>query len=362
MASWYDIMQAEEVSQRQRILRMTPAEWEAEVQYMLRSSPRGEIVNTIVRLQALDAERATSVAAAASEPVVPRSNLDQRVWRDMVEEPEKYGEDIEDWLELDAKLRNAPGRWRVEAYWLQKEADLEAEEKEAQAEWRAIYSLASREAAEAGMKAWLARDIKRHVARFKNAIVRIQAAVRGHQVRTKLNFLDCCMCLAHTVCPLETDVGMMCRACAEQGPYEDITGCDDPWNWFRADYVDRVMPMVEEPRPATGMGGCLFCRKDGYKGQNTENDPFFCGVECHTKYDRWVDSRYNPRMPEYPFCPLKEWVCNMCDSAPATQRISGVLYCDNCLDDQETCRECRSLFLKGTGPGMGFCDNECRRY
>jgi hypothetical protein len=47
------------------------------------------------------------------------------------------------------------------------------------------------------------------------------------------------MCLSHRICPLRTPVGMMCRACQEQGPYEDITGpVADEWNWFRAGGVE----------------------------------------------------------------------------------------------------------------------------
>ena len=296
---------------------------------------------------------------------VPRKATSERevafgAWRDMVDEPEKYGSDLEnEWLALDAELRAGSGHWRLEAHWLSKEAELEEALANAQLTWRDIFTRVARLAAQKGEREWFRRDVHRilkanrkaarkQVKKTNNAATKIQAAIRGHQMRTKLNFLDCCMCLAHTVCPLETDVGMMCRACAEQGPHEDITGCDDPWNWFRADYVDQTLPMLEEPRPATGMGGCLFCRKDGYKGQNTENDPFFCGAVCQTKYDRWVDNQHNPRVPEYPFCPLTK----------RAQEPVGRFE----ASDATRCRECGDDFLEGTGPGMGFCDNECRRY
>jgi hypothetical protein len=342
MSSWYDMMVAEEQHQTMRIVRMTPTEWKAEIQHLLRTA-HGKTHRVLNYIRAMEVERMASAVAATPAPVaLPESNPDMRMWRDMVEEPEKYGDDIGEWLELDAKLRAAPGRWRIDAYWLEKEMEMEQAEMEAQAPWRDIYSVAARQAAAAGMNAWVARDIKRHVARFKKAILSIQAAVRGHQVRTKLNFLDCCMCLSHRICPLETDVGMMCRDCAEQGPHEDITGpVADPWNWFRADYVDQTLPMFDEPRPATGMGGCLFCRKSGYKGHNTENDPFFCGEKCRTKYDRWVDSQYNPRVPQYPFCPLRQQ--------------------EEQDDDVETCRACRTTFGNGLGPGFGFCSRDCMR-
>lgn len=234
MTSWYDLMAAEEQRQTMRILRMTPEEWKAETQRILHAA-RGDLRAVLDYIQDMEDERAASASVpVAQEPV----NRDLRVWRDMVEEPEKYGDDITEWLELDAKLRSSQGHWRIEAYWLEKEAELVAPELAAQAEWRAIYSGIAREAAWAGARAWAVRDIKRHVARIRNAIVRIQSAVRGHQTRTRQNFRDCCMCLSHRICPLQTNVGMMCRECAEQGPYTDITGpVSDPWNWFRADYA-----------------------------------------------------------------------------------------------------------------------------
>ena len=84
---------------------------------------------------------------------------------------------------------------------------------------------------------------------------------------------------------------------AEQGPHEDITGpVADSWNWFRADYVDRTQPVHQ---------------------------------------------------------------CNICDSAPATEAIEGTLYCEPCLDDRASCRECGGLYLKGTGPGLGFSTRSC---
>ena len=147
---------------------------------------------------------------------------------------------------------------------------------------------------------WFRRDIKRLVLRRRNALLLIQAVVRGHLVRSRVTFRDCCMCLSHRISPLKTDVGMMCSECAEQGPHEDITGpVADPWNWFRADFTD---------------------------------------------------DRKRQRL-----------ACKTCESAPATDCVLGVWYCQGCVDDTQSCRECGDTFLTGTGPGMGFCDRECAR-
>lgn len=206
------------------------------------------------------------------------------VWRDMAEEPEKYGEDIAEWLTLDAQLRAGPGHWRVHAYWLSKEAELEAKELEAQEPWRALFSRIAAEAAVKGQREWFRRDMRRILKahrkterkqtkaaikiqaawrgflgrkraakkakkaakKAKKAATLIQAAVRGHQTRSQQDFRDCCLCLTHRICPLKTDVGMMCRECGEQGPHDDILGLEDPWAWFRADYRDLTKPEPED--------------------------------------------------------------------------------------------------------------------
>lgn len=143
----------------------------------------------------------------------PPANIGYAEWKDMVEEPWKYGDDIGDWLELDAELRQGPGRWRIEAYWI---------EKERQQNWERLEAML--------WKAW-----DDYLARKEKMVVKIQALVRGHLVRNRIPWRDCCMCLAHHVSPIKTDVGYMCSQCSHDGPFEDLIGMDDPWEWFRAE-------------------------------------------------------------------------------------------------------------------------------
>jgi len=164
---------------------------------------------------------------------------DFQLWQDMVENPAQYGDDIVEWLALDEALMATRKAWKIERYWRKKE---EAEQKaiaQEQAQWRAAFKPIATQAAVAGARRWIERDIKACIRRFHGSAVTIQAAVRGHLTRTQLPIRDCCMCLAHRICPLKTDVGFMCRACAEQGPYTEITGpLSDPWSEFRADWVN----------------------------------------------------------------------------------------------------------------------------
>ena len=243
VTSWYSLVVAEEQSVRRRIFCLTPAVWRAEATRMIRTARPGKMQEILTFIQSMDHFRENPPLPPAA-PWTPElrstDDVDWNLWQDMVEDPAKYGDDIVEWLELDESLRAGPKRWRVVAYWLQKEQE-EKEKKEAlQAPYKELYSRVAKEAATVGMKKWIDGDIKRFVARIRNAAVTIQAAVRGHLVRSNSPLLDCCMCLAHTICPLETDQGMMCRACGEQGPYEDIIGVADPWNWSRADYVDHA--------------------------------------------------------------------------------------------------------------------------
>ena len=238
-SSWYDIV----VEEEERVVRMTDAQWMEEQKRMIRSWRGRDMRQCLAEIRRIERDRVSyanrSQAPAVTRPQKTQVQLDFELWREMVEEPAKFGDDITDWLELDAKLRQSPGRWRLDAYWLERQLEVEAREEALVAPWRNLYNQVAKEAAVAGAQAWAKRDVKRIVNRIRKAIVTIQAAVRGHITRNRLPYRDCCMCLSHRICPLRTSVGMMCRECAAQGPYTDITGpLDDGWNWFRAEYTD----------------------------------------------------------------------------------------------------------------------------
>jgi hypothetical protein len=147
------------------------------------------------------------------EPVYSKPVSKFNVWKDMAEEPWKYGDDIENWLDLNAELQQAPGRWRLEAFW-------DAEEK------RIAYDR---------LIGMIRRAFDNYYIRRDEAATRIQALWRGHMARNRIPWRDCCMCLAHHVSPIKTNVGYMCKACSRDGPYCDLIGMDDPWDWFRSE-------------------------------------------------------------------------------------------------------------------------------
>lgn len=288
----------EEEARAYRLERMTDAQWKQEAKRII-ATWRGDLRDCLTMLDRMEAQRAAAVQTQSVVVPYVRTQWDRdfALWRDMVDEPEKYGDDIVEWLELDAKLRTQPGHWRLNAYWFEKDAELEAK---------------------------LAEEAQ------EKAATRIQAWVRGHQVRNGSVFRDCCMCLAHRVCPLQTDVGMMCRACAEDGPHADLTGCADPWDWFRSDYKD-LAPVSTD-----------------LTWSDVESEP---------------EEEPEPE-PEVRYTPEPRGVRNRLHEFPHNRRYD----CEWEEDDKGTCLWCGAMFRRPysgvwkSGPNeLGFCSNECDR-
>jgi hypothetical protein len=206
--NWFDLMSEEEQTETSRILRMNVAEWKNEGQHILKTWT-GDLRQCLEYLNDMDKLRAEVTVSATKQEDRTEFQSNFALWRDMLEEPEKYGDDITDWLHLNDTLMSGPGRWRVDAF----------------------YTL---------------HEMREQVARRNQAATVIQAAVRGHQSRNHLPIRDCCMCLAHRICPFQTDVGRMCVECGNDGPYTEITGAvGDPWNWFRSKCSWCLAPLDE---------------------------------------------------------------------------------------------------------------------
>lgn len=251
--NWFDNMAGMEEAETTRVLRMTAEEWKEEgKRLILAQRGKGDLRPVLNFLMAMDELRAAARPTQTTALRV-RTEFDRdfAIWRDMIDEPAKYGDDICDWLALNETLMAGPGRWRLGAYWCEKQAEQDAADANA---------------------------------RIYDAAVLIQAAVRGHMARNAQPFRDCCMCLSHRICPLKTDVGMMCRGCAEQGPYTEETGpLADPWSEFRGDYEDMAAP---EPEPEH----CRWCMSTLEDGQKD----LFCDRDCEYDYmkETWRDRRY----------------------------------------------------------------------
>jgi hypothetical protein len=119
-------------------------------------------------------------------------DVEYELYCDMVAEPWKYGDCIEDWLALDAKLRNSE---KVKAFWAEK-ANKEAKElAQAQAVWRKAFKPIAKQCAEHATTLSIWKYVLAYKARRNTAVKKIQALVRGYQVR-KSTRAKCCYCSA----------------------------------------------------------------------------------------------------------------------------------------------------------------------
>lgn len=233
--SWGDMMLELDVDRDVRWVDMSDDDWALTGRKHLSTCrDMRQAMNWIDAIDKKREIRATSLQQTSLNPIREECN-DVRLYMDMVDEPAKYGDDIIDFLQLDEELRAGPKRWRVNAIWALREKRTE-----------------------------------------NGAIAKFQALWRGYRSRSNDVHQDCCMCLSHRICPLKTDVGHMCRACGEDGPHVDAVE-NDPWNWFRADYVD------EAPVYAS----CRWCMCTMDKGQQE-----FCDQDCKRDFMKEGWSRF----------------------------------------------------------------------
>jgi hypothetical protein len=202
---WGDWMVQMDEDRNERIVRMTDAEWkECAKQVITNNRGRGDLRPVLNWLDAMDAKR-TEFKAKTAAPVIVRDMSPAavmfRVWKDMILEPAKYGDDDwEEWLLMDRELTSGPGRWRVAAFWL----ELEAEQK---AQLLEVYA------------------------------TRIQAAWRGHCTRDSTPGLNCEGCLAHKPSPKQFNGMHLCKGCVQ-----------DQHNYtFASKFLTRVVPRAHLP-------------------------------------------------------------------------------------------------------------------
>ena len=120
-------------------------------------------------------------------------DVEYELYCDMVAEPWKYGDCIEDWLALDTKLRNSE---KVKAFWAQKASKEAKELAEAQAVWRKAFKPIAKKCAEHATTISIWKYVLAYKARRNAAATKIQALVRGRQVRRNIERPKCCYCSA----------------------------------------------------------------------------------------------------------------------------------------------------------------------
>ncbi len=212
---WGDLVYEREYAQKMHYIRMPQEQWETGAASHLAAHPYNYAVHRwIAKVQ----EERTEYQRQASQRVVvemPDSDeLAFRVWKDMIEEPYKYGDDITEWLELDEQVMRGPKRWRAGAYWLKRE------EEENAKEWLRVLGLLAKAAWE--QQRMYEEQIAAEIAHENAMATRIQALWRGYSTRVRQTWRDCALCLKHGICVEQVDGKHVCRCCyGEANPVED---------------------------------------------------------------------------------------------------------------------------------------------
>jgi hypothetical protein len=244
-SSWYDLMVAEEETQMDQRVLMTESEWKEEAKRIVRSWT-GDLRTCINYLDDMDARRTAVASGSTAQPAVPltEDELNWRVWKDMMAEPWKYGADIGEWMELDAKVRAGPKRWRADAVWWEIVREIEEEES--------------------------------------SAAAKIQAAWRGHQSRyaTAPRF-NCSRCLAHEVCwvACEDREHWLCEPCAKEWAVAlRVLGEELEYEEELAEYEARVQEDMDQDLSDEV---CADCGDDIVQYAATVGGEWFCAACIH---------------------------------------------------------------------------------
>jgi hypothetical protein len=182
--NWYNIVLEEESLREATFICMTDAEWKEEVNQIVQNW-RGELRGCNRYLNEIDKKRAAKPSAPVAPVVKTEFDTDFAIWKDMINDAWKYGDEITEWLELDDKLTKESGRWRLGAFWIQKEEEQERKRIE-----------------------------RERIAEENRAAISIQAAIRGHMTRNQQPFRDCYLCFSHRTSPYSLQNEMICRPCA----------------------------------------------------------------------------------------------------------------------------------------------------
>ncbi len=184
--TWYDIMVPRNADDR--YTEMEEADWNNH-KNELYTATKGSLLGLIQWVEHISRLR----AAKGNAPVVSHYTADFRLWLDMVTEPEKYGDDIVHFTELDASLSKAACRWRMHAEWLRQDDERIAKEQDC---------------------------------KVVESAVKIQALFRGHRERIHIGErFNCGICLKHQPCFNLNNGKWMCDDCFEWQPC-NYCGCD----------------------------------------------------------------------------------------------------------------------------------------
>jgi hypothetical protein len=212
---WGDYMYQREHAQNMRYLEMPDDQWRQGVAGHLAAHPNNPAVRRwVAQMEAERTEHKRRTSQRVSVEVPDSDELTLRVWKDMIENPCMYGDDIVEWLDLNEQVMRGPKRWRAGAYWQKRQDEEDAKE------WKRVLGLLAKAAAQ--QEQWREEARIAKIAEANALATRIQAAWRGYSTRVKQVWRDCAHCLKHGICVETIGEEHVCRCCwGEANPVED---------------------------------------------------------------------------------------------------------------------------------------------
>ena len=212
---WGDLAYQRDYAHKMHYILMPQDQWERGAAEHLAAHPHNWAVHQwIARTQAARVEYQQRASQRVVAEMPDAEELTFRVWTDMMEEPCKYGDDIVEWLDLDAQVWAGPKRWRAGAYLQRREDEENAKH------WARVLRLLEKAAAQ--QEQWRLEAEAEAVAREHALATRIQALWRGYSTRCRQPWRDCALCLVHRICVEQVEDQHVCRSCwGEANPVED---------------------------------------------------------------------------------------------------------------------------------------------
>lgn len=256
---WGLLVMSEQEAHYRQLLEMSEVEWVAwSGAYIKKSKHVRKAIRFVSRVAGMRDSYVTHAMRMTHYKVASETEslqVDMNLLRDMVDEPEKYGDDIAEALELEQQLLQTRKAWRVNYMWVRKEQEV------CDAPARVIQTA-----------------YKQHKINQKNiAATKIQAAWRGFETRCEQRWTDCARCLCHRVSYwMIGGPDGVCEDCyREVCPYYDQPEYFDeipPEERF-PDYEERdeqVCEFCERRAPMVGDTACSSCYRDEKRYKHDE--------------------------------------------------------------------------------------------
>lgn len=250
---WGLLVIREQELRYQNLLEMTDAEWETWARDFITKSKHVRrsirFVNRIAGMRAIYITNAMrmihyTIRPSETDPL----QVDMNLLRDMVDEPEKYGDDIAEALELEQRLSQTRKAWRVHYMWVRKQQEDPVCQRAARV-FQAAY-----------------KQFK--INKKMRAATKIQAAWRGFETRCNQRWTDCARCLCHRVSYwMIGGPDAVCQDCYYEVLYADYhepepepepeQDDEDEWRWQEQE--ERTCEYCERKQPMVGHACCAAC-------------------------------------------------------------------------------------------------------